>query len=125
MTEEFNALLHKNTWTLAPRSRTMHIIGYKWIFCLKTTASGSIDRYKARLVAKGFTQQEGYHYLETFSPIVKMTTIRLLLALGVSHNSNIHQLDVSNAFDMRKNAVVECAILRIKQIYTQLFKYEF
>ena len=98
MTKEFNALLQNNTLTLIHRSSNMHIIGCKWIFRLKTTASGSIDVYKARLVAKGFTQHEGHEYLETFSLIVKMTTIRFLLAFAVSHDWNIHQLDVSNAF---------------------------
>jgi hypothetical protein len=68
------------------------------VFRVKEYAGGSIDKFKARLVASGFTQQYGIDYLETFSPVVKPATVRLVLSLAVSHGWDIRQLDVSNAF---------------------------
>jgi hypothetical protein len=62
----------------------MNIVGCKWVFRLKRKADGSIDRHKARLVAKGFHQQPGVNFEETFSPVVKPTTIRLVLSLATS-----------------------------------------
>jgi hypothetical protein len=98
MTSEFNALLQNGTWTLVPKEPHMNLDGCKWIYKLKRKSDGTVDRHKARLVAKGFYQQPGIDYGDTFSPVVKPTTIRTVLSIAVSSNWSIKQLDVTNAF---------------------------
>jgi hypothetical protein len=98
MNLEFDALLRNDTWTLVPPTSDMNIVGCKWVFRLKRKADGSIDRHKARLVAKGFHQQPGVDYEETFSPVVKPTTIHLVLSLATFAGWPIRQIDVQNAF---------------------------
>jgi hypothetical protein len=98
MVDEFHALLKNKTWHLVPPRPGLNVIDCKWVFKLKHKADGSIDRYKARLVAKGFKQQYGIDYEETFSLVVKPTTIRLLFSLAVSRDWAIWQIDIQNAF---------------------------
>ena len=98
MQEELRALHSNQTWTLVPLHPTMNVIGSRWVYKIKRNADGQVARYKARLVARGFTQQEGIDYLETFSPVIKPTTVRLVLTIVVSYGWTIHQLDVHNAF---------------------------
>jgi len=69
---------------LLPNNKTA--IGCKWVFKIKYNADETVERYKTRLIVKGYTQTEGTDYFETFSPITKMTTIRLLLSLASIYN---------------------------------------
>lgn len=98
MQAELEALQMNHTWTLTPLPPHKQVVGCRWIYKIKYNADGSIERYKARLVAKGYTQVEGLDYLATFSPVAKLTKVRLLVALAAIFYWHLKQLDVNNAF---------------------------
>ncbi|KAH9697911.1 retrovirus-related pol polyprotein from transposon RE1 [Citrus sinensis] len=96
--EEMNALKKNGTWEIVDLPKEKKTVGCKWVFTLKCNADGSVERYKARLVAKGFTQTYGIDYQETFAPVAKINSIRVLISLAVHSDWNLYQLDVKNTF---------------------------
>jgi histone deacetylase 1/2 len=98
MQEEYDALQRNNTWHLVPSREGKNIIDCKWVYKVKRKSDGTIDRYKARLVAKGFKRRYGIDYEDTFSPVVRIETVRLVLSIAVSRGWTLRQLDVQNAF---------------------------
>jgi hypothetical protein len=98
MSEEYSALLENHTWSLVPRPAGANIVSGKWIYKHKFGSDGGLARYKARWVVRGFSQQPGIDYDETFSPVVKPATIRVVLSIAVSCAWPVDQLDVKNAF---------------------------
>jgi len=79
-------------------SSSTNLVGCKWVFRIKRNSDGTVERYKARLVAKGFHQRPDIDYKETFSPVIKPTTIRIVLNLAVTNGWSLRQLDINNAF---------------------------
>ncbi|CAN1189995.1 Retrovirus-related Pol polyprotein from transposon TNT 1-94 [Linum perenne] len=98
MKAELQALEDNHTWEIVDCPKGKKPVGCKWVYKIKLHADGRIERYKARLVAKGFTQVYGIDFLDTFSPVVKMNTVKLLLAVAAVKEWHLEQLDISNAF---------------------------
>jgi hypothetical protein len=86
--------MSNGTWDLVPLPQGSNVVTGKWVFTHKFRADGTFDRW----VFRGFTQRPGVDFNETFSPVVKPATVRMVLATAVSHNWPIQQLDVKNAF---------------------------
>jgi hypothetical protein len=98
MADEFQALIDNDTWRLVPRPPSANVVSGKWIFKHNYHSDGTLARHKARWVVRGFSQQHGINYDETFSLVVKLATIRVVLSIAASRTWPIHQLDVKNAF---------------------------
>eukprot|EP00253_Pinus_taeda_P001949 PITA_01949 len=98
MNEEYRSLLANDTWDLVPLPKGRKLLRCKWVYRTKYGPDGKVDKHKARLVAKGFLQVEGIDYTETFSPVAKMNSVRLVLSLAASFEWEVHQMDVKSAF---------------------------
>ena len=95
---EIDSILQNHTWELVDLPPGSKPLGYKWIFKRKMKTDGTIDKYKARLVIKGYKQKEGLDYFDTYSPVTRITSIRMVLAIAALRNLEIHQMDVKTAF---------------------------
>ncbi|GKA88294.1 putative reverse transcriptase domain-containing protein [Tanacetum coccineum] len=98
MNKEMEALNRNNTWDITELPKGRKPVGSKWIYKIKYKSNGEVEKYKARLVTKGFSKKKRLDYEETFSPLVKMVTIRCVLSLVVQKQWSIFQLDVNNTF---------------------------
>lgn len=96
--DEMSALIKNNTWELVTAPENVTPVGCKWVFSLKFNSDGTINRHKARLVARGFTQSYGIDYLETFAPVAKLNTVRIIFSLAINLDWELAQLDIKNAF---------------------------
>ncbi|RVW32004.1 Retrovirus-related Pol polyprotein from transposon TNT 1-94 [Vitis vinifera] len=98
MNEELKSMAHNGVWDLIELPNNCKPVGCKWVFKTKRDAKGNIERFKARLVAKGFTQKEGIDYKDTFSPVSKKDSLRIIMALVAHFDLELHQMDVKTAF---------------------------
>ena len=98
MDAEMASLQANNVWELVNSPTNRKVIGSKWIFKRKLNADGVVEWYKARLVVQGCSQKYGLDYEETFSPIVRFESVRMLLAIRARHKLELHQMDVAMAF---------------------------
>lgn len=98
MDEEFESLVKNQTWKLVDAPAKQNVIDNRWVFKVKTSPSGVIERFKARLVIRGFTQRYGVDYEETFSPVVKFMSLRAILSIAAAENMELKQFDIKTAF---------------------------
>ena len=85
MKEEMYVIQKNDIWELTTLSQNHKAIGVKWVYKIKRTVDGEVDRYKARLVAKGYKQKYGIDYEEVFAPVAQLDTVRLLISLASHH----------------------------------------
>ncbi|GJU57075.1 retrovirus-related pol polyprotein from transposon TNT 1-94 [Tanacetum coccineum] len=98
MQEELNQFISNDVWELVPNPMNMTIIGTKWVYRNKLDENGIVTRNKARLVAQGYNQQEGIDYDETYAPVARLESIRILLAYACALDFKLFQMDVKSAF---------------------------
>ncbi|MCO5559058.1 hypothetical protein L7F22_012650 [Adiantum nelumboides] len=110
MQSEMTALHKNQTWDLVQLPEGKKALPCKWVYRFKLTLHDGKPKYKARLVAKGFKKKQGIDFDEVFLPVVKMTTLRSVLALVAKHDLNLHQIDVKIYFlhgDLHEEAYMQ------------------
>lgn len=98
MKDEINSLMENDTWDLVTLPKGQKTVKNKWVFKTKCDSDGRVVRFKARLVAKGYTQRHGVDYDETYAPVVRYTSVRLLMAVAARKGLRVHQMDAVTAF---------------------------
>lgn len=98
MKEEINQIQQNKTWSIIKRPRIGNVIGSKWVFKIKHNSAGEIEQFKARLVAQSHKQIEGIDFFDTYSPVIKRKTIRLIMALAVENGWDLRLVDVATAY---------------------------
>lgn len=98
MDDEYESLIKNKTWILTELPSGQKAIDNKWVYKVKHRSNGDVERYKARLVIRGFSQQYDMNYFETYSPVVKFTSVRMILAIAAAENLKLKQFDVKTAF---------------------------
>jgi hypothetical protein len=98
MNDEMESIEENDTWDLVDLPKEKECIGVKWVYKTKYKANGKFEKYKARLVAKLFAQEYGVDYNETFAPVERLDTIRMVLAIAAQHNWKFYQMDVKSSF---------------------------
>lgn len=98
MKDEIDSLERNDTWVLMEKPKSQKIVDSKWVYKVKRNTDDSIDRFRARVVARGFTQEYGVDYLETFSPVVRFASVRVILAIAAKLKLTLKQFDVKTAF---------------------------
>ncbi|GJY72934.1 zinc finger, CCHC-type containing protein [Tanacetum coccineum] len=96
--DEMDSIMGNNTWVLTDLPPGCRPLGCKWIFKRKLKVDGTVEKFKARLVIQGFKQKSGIDYFDTYAPVARISTIRLLIAMASIHSLIIHQMDVKTAF---------------------------
>ena len=95
---EIESILSNHTWELTDLPPGNKLLGSKWMFKRKMKPDGTIDKYKARLVVKGYREKEGLDYFDTYSPVTRITSIRMLIALAAVYDFKVHQMNVKTSF---------------------------
>jgi hypothetical protein len=98
MQDELNQFKRNEVWDLVPRPRGINVIGTKWVYKNKNDEQGTVTKNKARLVAQGYTQIEGVDFDETFAPVARLESVRLLLGVAYILKFKLFQLDVKSVF---------------------------
>ena len=110
MVDEMDALHSTSTWDLVVFPFCKFPVGFRWVYTIKVGPDGQVDHLKACSVAKGYTQVYSSDYGDTFSPIAKITYVRLLLSMAAMCSWPLYQLDIKNAFlhgDLAEEVYVE------------------
>ena len=98
MVEEYESIVKNSAWEVVPRLVGKSEVGSRWIYKMKTTTDGSVEKYKVRFIIRGFSQVEGIDYEENFALVARYSSIRSILALSALMGWQIHQMDVKTSF---------------------------